>query len=85
MLPTRPQWPEWCIDFLVCLSVCLSVFMITSYTINFQNNAQVQINAWSQAQCLKFITLIFVFQKNAWFNLTPGLMSFEKINAWAIF
>ena len=53
-------------------------------TVNFQNNAQVQINAWFkltpgyQAHCLQFITLFFVFQKNAWFNLTPGLMLFEN-------
>ena len=42
------------------------------------NKRLVQINAWYQAHCLQFITLFFVFQKNAWFNLTPGLMPFEN-------
>ena len=47
-------------------------------TVNFQNTTQFQINAWYQAQCLQFTTLFFVFQKNAWFSLTPGLMMFEN-------
>ena len=43
-----------------------------SYTVNFQNNAQVQINAWFkltpgyQAHCLQFTTLFLYFKR------TPG-------------
>ena len=42
------------------------------YTVNFQNNAQVQINAWFkltpgyQAHCLQFMTLFLYFKR------TPG-------------
>ena len=45
---------------------------INGYTVNFQNNAQVQINAWFkltpgyQAHCLQFMTLFLYFKR------TPG-------------
>ena len=47
-------------------------------TINFQNNAQVQTNAWFKLTPGTKHTVYNLFQKKAWFNLMPGLMPLEN-------
>ena len=43
------------------------------------NKRLVQINAWYVPRTVFTIyNTVFVIQKNAWFNLTPGLMAFEN-------
>ena len=56
---------------------------IKTPTVNFQNNAPIQINAWFKLtpgtkNTVYNLYTVFVIQKNAWFNLTHRLMAFEN-------